>query len=193
MTFFLDGFLSKFLGLLVMTLHATEFKRLQYPRRKDRWTRLKLLSVPLKVWRVGQEGEEETSWSLWPVVQAFILWRALWKSPYDLFQRRLLWNFLLLEVIINPWIGTSLPFIFLVILSLRPILDCKMSYNYKVNRCLARYSPRATTTNQMSRQGMAQNEQKCHFRAKFGLFWAKNPNFYWRNQKFCHPHNGKPT
>ena len=64
---------------------------------------------------------------------------------------------------------------------------------YKVNRCLARYSPRATTTNQMSRQGLAQNEQKCHFRAKSGLFWAKNPNFYWRNQKFCYPHNGKPT
>ena len=39
---------------------------------------------------------------------------------------------------------------------------------YKVNRCLARYSPRATTTNQMSRQGLAQNEQKCHFRTKFG-------------------------
>ena len=63
---------------------------------------------------------------------------------------------------------------------------------YKVNRCLARYSPRATTTNQMSRQGLAQNEQKCHFRAKFGLFWAKNPNFYWRNQKFCHPHTENP-
>ena len=28
---------------------------------------------------------------------------------------------------------------------------------HKVNRCLARYSPRATTTNQMSRQGLAQN------------------------------------
>merc|ERR1711973_597464 len=64
---------------------------------------------------------------------------------------------------------------------------------YKVNRCLARYSPRATTTNQMSRQGLAQKEQKCHFRAKLGLFWAKNPFFYWRNQKFCYPHNRKPT
>ena len=62
----------------------------------------------------------------------------------------------------------------------------------KVNRCLARYSPRATTTNQMSRQGLAQNEQKCHFRAKFGLFWAKNPNFYRRNQKGCHPHTKNP-
>ena len=64
---------------------------------------------------------------------------------------------------------------------------------HKVNRCLARYSPRATTTNQISRQGLAQKEQKCHFRAKLGLFWAKNPNFYWRNQKFCYPHNRKPT
>ena len=62
----------------------------------------------------------------------------------------------------------------------------------KVNRCLARYSRRAITTNQISRQGLAQNEQKCHFRAKFGLFWAKNPNFYWRNQKFCHPHTENP-
>ena len=54
----------------------------------------------------------------------------------------------------------------------------------KVNRCLARYSPRATTTNQMSQQGLAQNEQKFHFRAKFGVFWAKNPNFYRKKQKF---------
>merc|ERR1712116_123558 len=22
---------------------------------------------------------------------------------------------------------------------------------------------------------------------------GKNPFFYWRNQKFCYPHNGKPT
>ena len=34
---------------------------------------------------------------------------------------------------------------------------------------------------------------KCQFRAKFGRSWAKNPDFYWRNQKFCSPHNGKPT
>ena len=30
----------------------------------------------------------------------------------------------------------------------------------------------------MSRQGLAQNEQKCQFRAKVGRFWAKNPFFY---------------
>ena len=35
-----------------------------------------------------------------------------------------------------------------------------------------RYSLRVTTTNRMSRKGLAQNEQKCHFRAKFGLFWT---------------------
>ena len=66
---------------------------------------------------------------------------------------------------------------------------------YKVNRCLARYSPRATTTNQPTNR--APNEparpgpcdQKCQFRAKFGHFGAKNPNFYWRKQKFWYPHN----
>ena len=70
---------------------------------------------------------------------------------------------------------------------------------YKVNRCLARYSPRATTTNRpttghwISLHGLAQIDQKCQFWAKFGRFGAKNPNFYWKNQKFCYPHNRKPT
>ena len=41
-----------------------------------------------------------------------------------------------------------------------------------------------TTGHQMSRQGLAQNEQKCQFEAKFGRSWAKKHNFYWRNQKF---------
>ena len=64
----------------------------------------------------------------------------------------------------------------------------------KVNRCLARYSPRATTTNRpttghwISLHGLAQIDQKCQFWAKFGRFGAKNPNFYWKNQKFCYPH-----
>ena len=31
---------------------------------------------------------------------------------------------------------------------------------------------------------LAQIDQKCQFWAKFGRFWAKNPFFYWRNQKF---------
>ena len=74
-----------------------------------------------------------------------------------------------------------------------PLFLTTSVFSNKVNRCFASYSPRATTINQMSRQGLAQNEQKCHFWAKFGLFWAKNPNFYWRNQKFCYPHNRKPT
>ena len=34
------------------------------------------------------------------------------------------------------------------------------------------------TGQQMSRQGLAQNDQKCQFQAKFGRFWAKNPNYY---------------
>ena len=63
---------------------------------------------------------------------------------------------------------------------------------HKVNRCLARYSPRATTTNLPSTK-WASNGQKCQFWAKFGRFWAKNPFFYLRNQKFCYPHNGNPT
>ena len=53
--------------------------------------------------------------------------------------------------------------------------------------------PQKTLTgHKMSRQGLAKNEQKCHFLAKFGLFWAKNPNFYQRNQKFFHRHTENP-
>ena len=53
--------------------------------------------------------------------------------------------------------------------------------NCKVNRCLARYSPHATTINRpttghrISLHGLAQIDQKCLFWAKFGRFWAKNP------------------
>ena len=49
------------------------------------------------------------------------------------------------------------------------------------------------TGHRRSLHGLAQIDQKCQFWAKFGRFWAKNPFFYWRNQKFCYPHNGKPT
>ena len=49
--------------------------------------------------------------------------------------------------------------------------------------------PTNQTGHQMSRQPMTQNEEKCQFRAKFGRFGAKNPNFYWRKQKFWYPHN----
>ena len=73
------------------------------------------------------------------------------------------------------------------------------AFLYKVNRCLARYSPRATTTNQpktghwISLHGLAQIDQKCQFWTKFGRFGAKNPYFYSKNQKFCYPLNRKPT
>ena len=36
-----------------------------------------------------------------------------------------------------------------------------------------RDTARATTTNQMSWQGLAQIDQKCQFWAKFGCSWAK--------------------
>ena len=64
----------------------------------------------------------------------------------------------------------------------QPWMQRKRWY-YKVNRCLARYSPRATTTNRpttwhwISLHGLAQIDQKCQFWAKFGRFWAKNPFF----------------
>ena len=45
----------------------------------------------------------------------------------------------------------------------------------------------------MSRQGLAQNDQKCQFWDKFSRFGAKNPNFHWRKQKFWYPLNGKTT
>ena len=70
---------------------------------------------------------------------------------------------------------------------------------HKVKMCLARYSPvpqppaNPPTGHQMGQQGLAQNEQKRQFQAKFGRFGAKNPNFYWKNQKFCYPLNRKPT
>ena len=53
---------------------------------------------------------------------------------------------------------------------------------HKVNRCLARYSPRTTTTNQPTNR--APNEparsvcaQESMFWGKNGCFWAKHPNY----------------
>ena len=54
--------------------------------------------------------------------------------------------------------------------------------NNKVNRCLARFSPCATTTNQPTNRVLNEserpgpNDQKCQFRAKFGRksFGAKS-------------------
>ena len=47
--------------------------------------------------------------------------------------------------------------------------------NDKVNRCLARYSPRHNhqPTHQQGTK-WASNGQKCQFQAKLGCFWAKN-------------------
>ena len=60
----------------------------------------------------------------------------------------------------------------------------------KVNRCLAIYSLRH---NHQPPTNRAPNEPAMDKNAKFGGFWAKNPNHYWRNQKFWDPHKGKPT
>ena len=49
------------------------------------------------------------------------------------------------------------------------------------------------TGHRISLHGLAQIDQNCQIWAKFGCFCAKNPFFYWRNQKFCYPLNGKPT
>ena len=92
------------------------------------------------------------------------------------------------------------PLRFMGLLPVSAWMPISMSVHiYKVNRCLARYSPRATTNNRPttghwnSLHGLAQIDQICQFWAKFGRFWAINPFFYWRNQKFCYPHNEKST
>ena len=68
----------------------------------------------------------------------------------------------------------------------------------KVTRCLARYSPRTTTTNQPASR--APNEPAWPIRAKEsiflvknGRFWAKRPNYFVREQKFWHTHIRKPV
>ena len=52
--------------------------------------------------------------------------------------------------------------------------------SYKVNRCLARYSPRATTTTYRSPNEQARPKcaQESILWAMFGHFWANNP-FFW--------------
>ena len=69
---------------------------------------------------------------------------------------------------------------------------------HKVNRCLARYSLRATTTNRPTNR--APNKPawpKLTKNANFGpnlvVFGQKILFFYLRNHKLCYPHNGKPT
>ena len=99
------------------------------------------------------------------------------------------------------------------------LISNKMSdYLHKVNRCLARYSRRATTTNKPTNsatndpaRSICDNESI--FLSKNGSFWAKHPNFFCegakilvhtyhktrpnpnfsgKKQKFCYPHYGKP-
>ena len=82
------------------------------------------------------------------------------------------------------------------------LLDLPVKKQYhKVNRCLARYSPRAKTTNRSFNSNRAPNKPawpgpiwpKMPILGQIWSFLGKNPFFYWRNQKFCYPHNGKPT
>ena len=69
----------------------------------------------------------------------------------------------------------------------------------KVNRCLARYSPRATTTNQPTNR--APNEQarpgskwpKMSILGQIWSFSGKKSKFLLEKQKFWYPHNGNTT
>ena len=70
--------------------------------------------------------------------------------------------------------------------------QCLLCHLDKVNRCLARYSPRATTTKRPINRAPNRpawpgpNWPKMPIWAKFSCFWAKNPFFYRINQKFCY-------
>ena len=76
---------------------------------------------------------------------------------------------------------------------------CNNLVKYKVNRCLARYSPRATTTKRPTNRPPNKpawpgpNWPKNPIFGQIWSFLGKKSFFYWRNQKFCYPHNGKPT
>ena len=48
------------------------------------------------------------------------------------------------------------------------------------------------TGHQMSQQGLAKNEQKCQFRAKFGHFWAKILIFTGESKSFVNHVTEKP-
>ena len=71
-----------------------------------------------------------------------------------------------------------------------------LNFSNKVNRCLARYSPRATTTNRPTNRALNKparpgpNWPKMPVLGQIWSFLGKN---FGRNQKFCYPHNGKPT
>ena len=101
----------------------------------------------------------------------------------------------------SPYTPSPIPFIAISQMHWQQTYYMYVYQSHKVNRCLSRYSPRATTTNQPMNR--APNEsarpgpkwtkmpisgqkiliftgeiQKCIFWTKFGSFWAKNPNFY---------------
>ena len=101
------------------------------------------------------------------------------------------WSFLLRLASLIFFIGLTLISIFAACFS----HDIHWTNN-KVKRCLARYSPRATTTNRPTNRAPKKP-------AWPGQNWPKMPIlvvlgqkilfFYLRNQKFCYPHNGKLT
>ena len=67
-----------------------------------------------------------------------------------------------------------------------------MTYD-KVKRCLARYSPRTTTTNQpTNREPYEPARPICGQESIFwggnGRFWAKHPNYFGQKQKHWCPH-----
>ena len=64
----------------------------------------------------------------------------------------------------------------------------------EVHRCLARYSPRATTNSQpINRAPMSQQWSEMQISGQIWSFLGKKSYFYWRKQKFWYPHNGKTT
>ena len=77
------------------------------------------------------------------------------------------------------------------------LVSIPLNFLQKINRCLARYSLCAKTTNQPTNRAPNEPErplwaQESIFGEKFGRFGARNPNFYGGEQKFWFPHNEKP-
>ena len=65
----------------------------------------------------------------------------------------------------------------------------RTQYTNKVNRCLARYSPRHNhqPTQQQGTKWAGKAWQKCQFQAKFGRFWAKKSLFLLEKSKVLFP------
>ena len=78
-----------------------------------------------------------------------------------------------------------------------PLIPHIPSWMHKVNRSLARYSPRTKTTHQPANRASHEPArpictQESIFGGKNGRFWAKYPNYFGREQKFWYPHIRKP-